>query len=253
MEYPYEGPEGEQEGEGAKEKYTTEDLQDRIQASTKELFAQLQNIHACNIGGYWRILDSDYEIKLLGHVTQLVDSESWSFSKVPLSVCLEELGPLEPPEMIEHCLNCYGRRYTNEAGEIHFSLNEDEVCRATAQMLLQNAVKFNLSEFQEVWQQSVPEGMLTSLDQLKGLALVDRNSRPETISLLRVEDLPEETQDRFNCLFSLREKWTEADIAPYIKDLCGEKQTTGALLTKYARSSMQNGVKVYNSRRPVAT
>lgn len=46
--------------------------------------------------GYWRILDFDYELKLLGHVTQLVDSESWSFSKVPLSVCLEELAPLEP-------------------------------------------------------------------------------------------------------------------------------------------------------------
>uniref|UniRef100_A0A671PP38 Sister chromatid cohesion protein DCC1 n=1 Tax=Sinocyclocheilus anshuiensis TaxID=1608454 RepID=A0A671PP38_9TELE len=36
------------------------------------------------------------------------------------------------------------------------------------------------------------------------------------------------------------------------RDLCGEKQTTGALLTKHARSSVQNGVKVYNSRRPVS-
>lgn len=34
-------------------------------------------------------------------------------------------------------------------------------------MLLQNAVKFNLTDFQEVWQQSVPEGMSTRLDQLK--------------------------------------------------------------------------------------
>lgn len=47
-----------------------------------------------------------------------------------------------------------------------FALDEDKVCRAMAQMLLQNAVKFNLSEFQEVWQQSVPEGMSTRLDQL---------------------------------------------------------------------------------------
>ena len=46
--------------------------------------------------GYWRMLDFDYELKLLGHVTQLVDSESWSFSKVSLSVSLEELAPLEP-------------------------------------------------------------------------------------------------------------------------------------------------------------
>jgi hypothetical protein len=46
--------------------------------------------------GYWRLLDFDYEMKLLGHITQLVDSESWSFSKVPLRVSLEELGRLEP-------------------------------------------------------------------------------------------------------------------------------------------------------------
>ncbi|XP_066547496.1 sister chromatid cohesion protein DCC1 [Amia ocellicauda] len=251
MENPYEGPLADQEAGGTK--YSTEDLLCVIQASEEELLAQLQNIHACKIDGCWKILDFEYEIQILGHITQLVDSESWSFSKVPLSVCLEELGPLEPKEMIEHCLNCYGRRYTDEAGSVSFALNEDKVCQAMAQMLLQNAVKFNLTEFQEVWQQSVPEGMTTRLDQLKSMALVDRASRPETISLLRVEDLPEDTQERFNCLFAMREKWTEADIAPYIQDLCGEKQSTGALLTKYARTSMQSGVKVYNSRRPVAT
>ena len=52
---------------------------------------------------------------------------------------------------------------------------------------------------------------------LQGLALVDRQSRPEIIFLLKAEDLPEGDQERFNSLFSLREKWTEEDIAPYIQ------------------------------------
>lgn len=251
MENPYEGPDSQKEKDSNSSKYTTEDLLDQIQASEEEIMTQLQVLNACEIGGYWRILEFDYEMKLLNHVTQLVDSESWSFSKVPLNTCLQELGPLEPEEMIEHCLKCYGKKYVDE-GEVYFELDADKICRATAQMLLQNAVKFNLAEFQEVWQQSVPEGMITSLDQLKGLALVDRHSRPEIISLLKVDDLPEDNQERFNSLFSLREKWTEEDIAPYIQDLCGEKQTIGALLTKYSRSSMQNGVKVYNSRRPIS-
>ncbi|ELK08580.1 Sister chromatid cohesion protein DCC1, partial [Pteropus alecto] len=250
MENTYEGPDSQKEENSNCSKYTTEDLLDQIQASEEELMAQLQVLNACEIGGYWRILEFDYEMKLLNHVTQLVDSESWSFSKVPLNICLQELGPLEPEKMIEHCLKCYGRKYVEE-GEVYFELSADKICRATAQMLLQNAVKFNLAEFQEVWQQSVPEGMTTRLDQLKGLALVDRQSRPETIFLLKVDDLPEDNQERFNSLFSLREKWTEEAIAPYIQDLCGEKQTIGALLTKHSRSSMQNGVKVYNSRRPI--
>ena len=46
--------------------------------------------------GYWRLLEFDYEMKLLSHVTQLVDSESWSFNKIPLQTCLVELTPLEP-------------------------------------------------------------------------------------------------------------------------------------------------------------
>ncbi|XP_065116856.1 sister chromatid cohesion protein DCC1 [Paramisgurnus dabryanus] len=253
MENPYNGPPVGMQEEEPGQMYTMDDLLERIQASKDEIEAHLKVIHACEIDGFWRLLDFDYEMKLLGHVTQLVDSESWSFSKVSLNVCLEELGPLEPKAMIEHCLNCYGKRYNNEDGQVMYALDEDKVCRATAQLLLQNAVKFNLSEFQEVWQQSVPEGMTTRLDQLRGLALLDQSSKPETISLLRVEDLPEDTLERFNSLFSLREKWTQDDIEPYIQDLCGEKQTTGALLTKHARSSMLNGKKVYNSRRPVAT
>ncbi|KAM8966816.1 sister chromatid cohesion protein DCC1 [Pelodytes ibericus] len=246
----YEGPENEKEGETNVSLYTTEHLLDQVQASNEELMAHLKVIHACNIKGFWRLLDFDYEMKILNHVTQLIDSESWSFSRVPLKESLQELRTLEPEEMIEHCLTCYGKRFIDD-GEICFALDEDKICRATAQMLLQNAVKFNLVDFQEVWQQSVPEGMATRMDQLKGLALLDRTSRPETIFLLKTEDLPEDTQERFNSLFTMREKWLEADIAPYIQDLCGEKQTIGALLTKHARSSVQNGVKLYNSRRPL--
>uniref|UniRef100_A0A3P8UZQ5 Sister chromatid cohesion protein DCC1 n=1 Tax=Cynoglossus semilaevis TaxID=244447 RepID=A0A3P8UZQ5_CYNSE len=252
MENPYEGPALGGQEEITENRYTMEDLLERIQASEEEIKAHLETIHVCQIDDFWRVLDFDYEMKLLGHITQLVDSESWPIDKVPLQTTLEELEPLEPRAMIEHCLSCYGKRYT-ENDNVFYSLHEDKVCRGLAQLLLQNAVKFNLREFQEVWQQSVPEGMSTRLDQLRSLALVDRMSNPETICLLRVDDLPEDTVERFNHLFTLREKWTEDDITPYIQDLCGEKQTTGALLTKYARSSVQNGIKVFNSRRPVAT
>ncbi|XP_016151612.1 PREDICTED: sister chromatid cohesion protein DCC1 [Ficedula albicollis] len=251
MEDPYEGPDSQKDQTSTLSKYTTEDLLSLIQASEEEILHQLQVIDACKIEGYWRILDFDYEMKLLSHVTQLIDSESWPLSKVPLCACLEELGSLEPREMIEHVLLSYGRKYVDD-GEVFFEMREDKICRAIARMLLQNAVKFNLSEFEEVWQQSVPEGMTTRLDQLQGLALVDKSSRPETIFLLKVEDLPEDNQERFNSLFGIREKWTEVDITPYIQDLCAEKQTVGALLTKYARSSMLNGVKVFNSRRPIS-
>ncbi|EOA98078.1 Sister chromatid cohesion protein DCC1, partial [Anas platyrhynchos] len=228
MEDPYEGPDSGKDQTSAVSHYTTEDLLSVVQASEEEIMHQLEVLDACKIEGNGNIQRQMQVLKL------------FFFFFPPCR------------EMIEHILLSYGRKYTDDAGEVYFEMREDKICRAIAQMLLQNAVKFNLAEFQEVWQQSVPEGMTTRLDQLKGLALVDKNSRPETIFLLKVEDLPEDNQERFNSLFSVREKWTEEDITPYIQDLCSEKQTVGALLTKYARSSMQNGVKVYNSRRPIS-
>uniref|UniRef100_A0A8C5KBR0 Sister chromatid cohesion protein DCC1 n=1 Tax=Jaculus jaculus TaxID=51337 RepID=A0A8C5KBR0_JACJA len=92
----YEGPDSPKEKDSKCSKYTTEDLLDQIQASEEEIMTQLEVLKACVIRGYWRILEFDYEMKLLNHITQLVDSESWSFSKVPLNICLQELGPLEP-------------------------------------------------------------------------------------------------------------------------------------------------------------
>ncbi|XP_077127517.1 sister chromatid cohesion protein DCC1 isoform X2 [Ranitomeya variabilis] len=174
LENVYEGPENEQDASASV--YTTEDLLNQIQASCEELMDHLKVIHACNIKGFWRLLDFDYEMKLLSHITQLMDSESWSFSRVPLKVCLEELRPLEPEQMIEHCLECYGERFSEDE-EAFFALDEDKICRATAQMLLQNAVKFNLSEFQAVWQQSVPEGMTTRPEQLRGPVRGEANHR----------------------------------------------------------------------------
>lgn len=60
------------------------------------MFSSSQCFVVLCLAGYWRILDFDYEMKLLSHVTQLIDSESWPLSKVPLCACLEELGSLEP-------------------------------------------------------------------------------------------------------------------------------------------------------------
>uniref|UniRef100_UPI00358EC280 sister chromatid cohesion protein DCC1 n=1 Tax=Myxine glutinosa TaxID=7769 RepID=UPI00358EC280 len=229
---------------------TTTELLQVIQSSEVELLAGLKDLHACQINGRWRMLSFDYEMRLLGLITQLVDSESWDFRLVPLSTCLEELEPLEPREMIQHCLECYGQRLCHLA-EVHYALDEVRVCCAFAEMLLCASISFNLSEFMTVWSQSVPEGMHTDLVQLEGLVLVDRESLPPVISLMRITDLPEDVNERFNRLFTLRSRWREDDIVPYIRDLCGEKQTVAALLTKHTRCSVHRGVKMYGARRPI--
>ena len=102
------------------------------------------------------------------------------------------------------------------------------------------------------WQDSVPEGMTTSLHQLKGIALTDMSATPPAIWFYPVTALPQDATERFNRLFSLREKWTQADIEPYIRDLETSSQSLKALLLKHARMSTgPKGEKVFNAKRTV--
>jgi sister chromatid cohesion protein DCC1 len=49
------------------------------------------------------------------------------------------------------------------------------------------------------------------------MALIDKNSIPEVVWYFPVVDLPEDVGERFNTLFKTREKWSLAEITPYIR------------------------------------
>lgn len=216
----YDGPLYEDDENHQGKKYTYNELLDVVQASECEIKAELHNLQACNINGYWRLLSFDYDSSVLSQIIQLIDENSWTPDYVPVKETLDTLENLYPRNILQHCLDCYGDRKsmeTEQGEEIVYSLQEDKVCCMFAEMLLRPAGKFNLAEFLESWQQSVPDGMRTSLYQLDGLALIDRNSKPEVVWHFPVAELPESEQDRFDALFRVREKWTMNEIKPYIK------------------------------------
>jgi sister chromatid cohesion protein DCC1 len=59
--------------------------------------------------------------------------------------------------------------------------------------------------------------MQTSEKYLEGIALMDRNSKPEVIWYFSEIDLPEDINERIRILFQTREKWTLDEIRPYIQ------------------------------------
>ncbi|XP_067126212.1 sister chromatid cohesion protein DCC1 isoform X2 [Centruroides vittatus] len=248
-ENPYQGEEYEKDNVGRK--YTFQDLLDVVQASQTELEKALYDIQAYLINGYWRLLDFDYMTRIFTFILNLVDSNSWPINEIPEMKLLDTLEDLEPREIVKQSLYWFAdlTEKVDDDGDKFFKLNERKVCRFYAEILLRPAGKFNLEEFLECWEKCVPEGMVTSLSQLDGLALTDYTSKPNVIYFYPVSDLPDSVNERFYQLFKTQSKWTYDNIYPYIKDLTTSNQDVNVLLTKYTRASTEKGVKYYSSKQ----
>ncbi|XP_041359133.1 sister chromatid cohesion protein DCC1-like isoform X2 [Gigantopelta aegis] len=256
----FSGKECEEDEEHQGSKFTYTDLLDLVQASETELQVALKKLNACVIDGYWRVLNFDFMSQVLNHIIGLCDENDWYDSGIQLDECCQALGEIYPRSVVHHVVSSFSKPRTSttvEDDSSHqntdslFVLNEDSICRFFAEVVLRQSGMFNLEEFLKVWQQCVPECMKTSLHQIEGMALINTDTTPQVICYFPVENLPEDIPERFNYLFKRRQKWTLAEITPYIKDVATEKTNVGALLMKYARASLQNGVKVFNSKKPV--
>ena len=68
---------------------------------------------------------------------------------------------------------------------MYVRLDHDKISRFYGQYILSStAGKFNIAEFTEVWQDSLPDGMVADIAHLRGLALVSKDTNPHTISYL---------------------------------------------------------------------
>lgn len=247
---PYRGSELEEDDQTGDGYLTLEKLLYQVQASEEELKEGLQEVGAFLINGNWRFLEHDYHFRVLSQLLGLIESNSWPLDQIPIGECLSELKDIIPDPVLHHLFQMYFEPTGdyNDSGDELFRLKENEICRFLGSCLLRPVEKFNLHDFLRTWQESVPEGMNTSLEQLAGLAVASPESRPPSIWLFEEEQLPEDLQERFNVLFSVKPRWTYDEIAPYIRRFATEKQSVNALLTKFSRTSNFNGIRYHSAR-----
>lgn len=230
--------------------YSIDDLIERIQASEEEIKQGLSEIDAVSIKGKWRLLEDQYHFRALSFMLNLLDENSWKVNEVPLGETLEILNELLPKEVASHIVEMYlePTGEFNDAGDTLMQIKEEKTCKYLGGYLLRQAAKFSLKDFLEAWQQSVPEGLTTDLKQLAGIALYTLETKPQLIWYFPEEELPMNLNERFSDLFKQRQKWTFNEIEPYIRKLSSEKQSSHAILTKFARASHINGTKYYSTR-----
>ncbi|KAA0197494.1 hypothetical protein FBUS_11754 [Fasciolopsis buskii] len=119
-----------------------------------------------------------------------------------------------------------------------------KICQLIGEQLLSVTSSFDLNDFLDVWKATVPSGLRpklrkhltcagrafcpasgsSSLDLNLGLAKTTRANRRyplfRTISLLRSEDLPDDSvESRLQALFERCSSWPEPELASFLTDL----------------------------------
>jgi len=231
-------------GEGEESGHSLAALLDTVQGSEDELREALASMDAVRVGGEWFILDQDYQMKVLSFILKFIDENSWKYDCIYKKQTSEALGELVPSKVLEQVFDIYSNPMEG-GSEDEFSLDSEKVCRFYGDFLLAVNTKYNLDEFLEMWQKAVPDGMKTDILQLSGLVLVEDDKTPVTVRRFTEESLPETIQERLQVLFNARDRWTLAEVSPFVEPLTTLKLNVNALLTKYARPISVGGVKYF--------
>uniref|UniRef100_A0A1E1W8F3 Sister chromatid cohesion protein DCC1 n=2 Tax=Pectinophora gossypiella TaxID=13191 RepID=A0A1E1W8F3_PECGO len=124
-----------------------EAISDHIQASRAEIDQELQRIQAIKIDGYYRLLEFDYEFRVLSYMLDLIDENSWPLDKISKEVTLDSLKELVPMSILEAMFRFYTIETIMEDEVQYYKYDQDKVCKFLARVLLKSAGKFNLAEF----------------------------------------------------------------------------------------------------------
>ncbi|XP_063919586.1 sister chromatid cohesion protein DCC1 [Zophobas morio] len=243
----YKGPEHEYEVK-EDDLYSFDDLNNKIQASEKELKDILNNLTIVTINNKIRLLDVEFHFRALSYMLKLIDENSWGLDEIDYEETLTSLKDIIPEEILISLFDKYAEESQIIDGLQLYQYKESDICKFFAQILLYAADKFNLNEFLQAWKDSVPEGMIPHEDLLYGIAIIDRKSTPNIISAFPEDSLPEDINARFGVLFRVKDKWTVPEITPYIQRLATPKMDVNALLAKFARASTVDGVKYYSAK-----
>lgn len=232
--------------------YDWDKLKNEIQASEDEIKQALNDHLVVMINGFLRLISFEAEVRYVTYMLDLFNDYSWEVDEVDKEVTYDSLKEL----IAEPIFNALFEKYTSlsekvkEDGSPFYRYNEEKVCKLLAKVFL-SAIPINkYNDFMESWKMGAPEKIVPKEEYLRGIAIIIYNKsimQKEVISFPE-ETLPKNINDRLKEIFKVREKWTLEEITPYISKFETNRMNVNGLLTKYARCSMQTGVKYYSSK-----
>ena len=87
-----------------------------LQCSKAEMLEELASLDAFKLDSKWYLMSFDYKMKILSHIINFFDENSWSLQDIQRSETIEALEEIEPAEVIAAVFNQF--TVTNEDGKI---------------------------------------------------------------------------------------------------------------------------------------
>ncbi|XP_018792004.1 PREDICTED: sister chromatid cohesion protein DCC1 [Bactrocera latifrons] len=241
----YSGPENE-EYIDRKLLFTYDQLLDTVQCSRKQFDEGLIQFRAMEFEGRMRVLECEYEMRIVNFMLGLLSENSWALDEVEYEETLSALEGIAPTEIVKGLFRIYTTPTVGKEGK--YTYKESLVSRIIAQNILQPELKFRKDEFMSTWQEALPEGMRCDEQFLRGLGIIDREGITPCIRSLVEELLPTNIHDRMRILFKNKARWTKEEMEPYIECFTTPTLSVSTLLAKHARSLTENGVRYFVSK-----
>ncbi|XP_055372434.1 sister chromatid cohesion protein DCC1 [Condylostylus longicornis] len=238
----YSGPENEYCID-KKLKFTFEQLLNTIQCSKNEFLIGLKKYRALEIDGYMRVLDYEYEYRIINIMLGLINENSWQLNEIDREVSIEALQGIAPHDIVEGLFDLYTTSSGNNDGK--FQYNQEMVAKIIAKNILQPGLKFRIDEFMNTWQEAVPENFKIEESYLRGLGIIDRDSALPCVKSLCEDNLSTNLHERLKTLFKTKHRWTLDELEPYIEYFSTPTLSVSSILAKYARSVTVNGQRYY--------
>lgn len=210
----YSGPENEYCIE-RKLLFSFQQLLDTVQCSRAQFVEGLRQYRALEFDGHVRILDCEYEYRIINLMLGLISENSWALDEVEREETIHALQGIAPEPIVTGLFDIYTK--ISDRCPDKFRYQESLVARIVAQNILQPGLRFRHEEFMSTWQEALPEGMFCKLDYLRGLGILDKEGAQPCIRSLAEEQLPESINDRMRILFKTKRKWTLDEMEPYIR------------------------------------
>ena len=248
------------EGKGAAEEemvdendlFTRTQLEEQVQASIGELNGALEALGVVEVRGKMRLLDENLSRSATRELLDTIMIQRWDMKQIEESECRKHM-PDTDEIYLSHALRSLGEAVGGNDQDSDckvWSLDKDQVAKATAHILFQNRKSsmniWPIDDFLLEWSSRIPDstafdgGLVVAAAPDKGLLAgiaVQVGSGYRYAPATQLNLLPK-AEERFKNMAAFKQKYTQEEIAPYCAGLfgsAGQPRSVPELLLKHSK------------------